>query len=60
MGRRVVIHLDLLVLLNQLGVDLEILDVELRMETPNLLLAQVKALAKVLGSCLFHSLLEII
>ena len=46
--------------LSQLVINLQILDVELEMEVPNLLLAQVKALTKIFGINLFHHLLEVI
>ena len=50
----------LLLLLSQLGVDLDVLDFEIRIKAVDLLFAQVEALAEVLGSCLFYSILEVI
>ena len=56
----VLLLLVVFLFLSQLIVNLQILDVELRMESSNLHLAQVEALAKIFGSSLFRHLLEVI
>ena len=45
---------------DQLIINLHVLDVKLEMKAPNLLLAQVEALTKIFGGCLFHDLLKVI
>ena len=49
-----------LLLLGQLGVNLHFQDVKVGMETADFLIANVKALAEVLGSYKFNSFLKII